>query len=103
MIIDQFGIESMPIRSVSTTHDDARATDRSTRDENRAFIDDDDDDDDDARDDDARDDDDDEDARSTSSWTSSFAPRTREPPRARVERDGRRPTASAKIEAPTRR
>jgi hypothetical protein len=87
----------MPIRSVSTTHDDARATDRSTRDENRAFIDDDDDDDDDARDDDARDDDDD-DARSTS-----FAPWTREPPRARVERDGRRPTASAKIEAPTRR
>ena len=73
----------MPIRSVSTTHDDARATDRSTRDENRAFIDDDDDDDDDARDDDARDDDDD-DARSTS-----FAPWTREPPRARVERDGR--------------
>ena len=87
----------MPIRSVSTTHDDARATDRSTRDETRAFIDDDDDDDDDARDDDARDDDDD-DARSTS-----FAPRTREPPRARVERDGRRPTASAKNEAPTRR
>ena len=87
----------MPIRSVSTTHDDARATDRSTRDETRAFIDDDDDDDDDARDDDARDDDDD-DARSTS-----FAPWTREPPRARVERDGRRPTASAKIEAPTRR
>ncbi len=87
----------MPIRSVSTTHDDARATDRSTRDENRAFIDDDDDDDDDARDDDARDDDDD-DARSTS-----FAPWTREPPRARVERDGRRPTASAKNESPTRR
>ena len=51
----------MPIRSVSTTHDDARATDRSTRDETRAFIDDDDDDDDDARDDDARDDDDDDD------------------------------------------
>ena len=87
----------MPIRSVSTTHDDARATDRSTRDENRAFIDDDDDDDDDARNDDARDDDDD-DARSTS-----FAPWTREPPRARVERDGRRPTASAKNESPTRR
>ena len=93
----------MPIRSVSTTHDDARATDRSTRDENRAFIDDDDDDDDDARDDDARDDDDDDDARSTSSWTSSSSTWTREPPRARVERDGRRPTASAKIEAPTRR
>ena len=92
----------MPIRSVSTTHDDARATDRSTRDDTRpsrihSFIDDDDDDDDDARDDDARDDDDD-DARSTS-----FAPWTREPPRARVERDGRRPTASAKNESPTRR
>ena len=54
MIIDQFGIESMPIRSVSTTHDDARATDRSTRDQRRAIIDDDDYDDDHGGDDHAR-------------------------------------------------
>ena len=82
-IDDQFGINDD--RSFSTTHDDARATDRSTRHAHvfRAFIDDRDDDDDDD-DDDARDDDDgaQSKSKSSSSWT-------REPPRARVERDGR--------------